>query len=63
MTAHEQKLIEQNLRRRAFHHETPDPIAEAAIISDKVKKSSCFGAVVAGALVLVTVVAVIGGAL
>lgn len=37
-----------------------DPIADAAIISDKVKSSSCFGAVAA---VIVVVVVVIGGVL
>ena len=42
----ELKLIETKLRRRAYVQVEPDPIKDAMIIGDKVKKSSCFGAAV-----------------
>ena len=57
MTTNDVKLLKQSLRRREFRHEPVDPIQDAAVISDKVRKSSCFGAAVA---ILAAAGAVIG---
>jgi len=59
MTTADHKLIETKLRRRHYVQPEVDPIADASIISEKVQKSGCFGAVVS----LLAIAAVVAGVL
>ncbi len=51
----DKKMLATKLRRRPYTQTDPDPIQDAAIISDKVQRSSCFGTAVS--VVAVAVVA------
>ena len=62
MTTYDKDLLADKLARRAYKQEAPDPIKDAMVIEDKVKKSSCFGAVVAPVLVIAAAVALAFGA-
>ena len=59
MTTSDLKLMKDKIRRRAYVQVEPDSIRDAAVISDKVKRSSCFGAAVSVLVIVAGIVAVI----
>ena len=56
MTTVDKNIVAMKIRRRPYAQVAHDPIKDAAVISEKVRKSSCFSATVMGIVLLAVAV-------